>query len=517
MNHKTFIFLFLPLLFSSCYKDLSTEATGNIPDIFITGPDEDINITYGETLKMDIRVSQMGSTSKDFTYLWEVDLVADRKADRIELGTEKDLVYTVNNSPSDTPYTLTLTVTDTKTGYAKVKRWKLYVSNTLPEGLLVAYTRDGGETSDFDHVSASSISYGYKDENPKYTRNVFSSFNGGAKIPGRIAAMVPKVASNMAVFNDHHLIVGTDRHMYSIDPITYKIVETDGELFNNPTESSYDVQALFNFNSYVSNAMINGRMYCCYCTIDYRYAALAVNAPDDSFFTPDGIAYGIQDYSGFAAFSPSDRCFYTIMGWASFNGAMVPFEPAGASFSFAGAECLAAGCLDNRLLTFIIKDATGEYHICTLDQNNEFAYKEYDLDVEGKEMEQAVDFAFCDNTRVIYYTTASSVYSIVISGDRVVVNRQQLTVGAGEKITSVSQYMQAWYGVKRYSLGGDDTYPFQLQSNRNQLIFTTYNESTGEGRFYLKPFIVGTGNFTISDNGVYGGFGEITSITPVLK
>lgn len=518
MNYRTIIFLFLSLLLSSCYKDLSTDATKSIPDIFVTGPDEEINITFGDELNMEVRVSQMGSSSKDFTYLWEMDLIAGSIDDRIELGTEKNLKYTVNSAPSDTPYALTLTVTDTKTGYAVVKRWKLFVSNTLPEGLLVAHTRDGGKTSDFDHVAATALSYGYKEEEPTYTRNVFATFNEGQPVLGRITSMTPKVSSKLATFNDHHIMVGTDEHIYSIDPITYKVESADAELFNNPTEESYGVSSLFNYESYVSAAVINGNIYVCYCTIDYLYSALQVNADDRSIATGNNLAYGKQNQGGFAAFSSRDKCFYTIRGWQSFSGAMTALVPTKASFSFDGAECIAAGCIDNELMAFIIKDAAGEYHICTLDPDTDpFDYKEYDLDVEGKEIEDAISFAFCDNTRVIYYTTGTSIYSIAISGDRVVVNRQTMTIGDGEKITSVTQYMQAWYGVRSYSIGGSDAYPFQIPSNRTQLVVTTYNESTGEGKFYLKPFIVGTGNFTLKDNGVYGGFGEITAITPILK
>ena len=44
-----------------------------------------------------------------------------------------------------------------------------------------------------------------------------------------------------------------------------------------------------------------------------------------------------------------------------------------------------------------------------------------------------------------------------------------------------------------------------------------YNEKTGEGKIYLRPFNVSTGLFTSKNNGTYGGFGEITAICPTFR
>lgn len=49
------------------------------------------------------------------------------------------------------------------------------------------------------------------------------------------------------------------------------------------------------------------------------------------------------------------------------------------------------------------------------------------------------------------------------------------------------------------------------------MVIVTYNEKTGEGKFYLRPYNVSTGLFTYKDNGSYGGFGKISSIAPLFK
>ena len=69
-------------------------------------------------------------------------------------------------------------------------------------------------------------------------------------------------------------------------------------------------------------------------------------------------------------------------------------------------------------------------------------------------------------------------------------------------------------GTHQYYLS---EYEFPLATNRLQMVIVTYNEKTGEGKFYLRPYNVSTGLFTYKDNGSYGGFGKISSIAPLFK
>ena len=74
----------LCLLTASCYKDLSTLADHEIPDIVVTGLAPEIHVTYGEELDITVQVSQEGRTASDFDLVWSIDLNPDRQADRIE-------------------------------------------------------------------------------------------------------------------------------------------------------------------------------------------------------------------------------------------------------------------------------------------------------------------------------------------------------------------------------------------------------------------------------------------------
>ena len=82
-----------------------------------------------------------------------------------------------------------------------------------------------------------------------------------------------------------------------------------------------------------------------------------------------------------------------------------------------------------------------------------------------------------------------------------------------EKITDVIHYQQAWFGTNNYY-----DYEFVLDSHQTQILVVTYNETTGEGKIYAKPFNVNSGLFSMTDQGeTYDGFGEITAIAPVPR
>ncbi len=85
---------------------------------------------------------------------------------------------------------------------------------------------------------------------------------------------------------------------------------------------------------------------------------------------------------------------------------------------------------------------------------------------------------------------------------------------SGEKITKLVHYKQGWYGVSRNDLA---SYQFQLPTNRLQILVVTHDAATGEGKIYLRPFNVSTGLFTLKDNGVLTGFGEITAVGPSMR
>lgn len=250
------------------------------------------------------------------------------------------------------------------------------------------------------------------------------------------------------------------------------------------------------------------------CNIDRLYSKLAFALQPDDIFRADNIAYGPMQQNGdLGVFDEVDGHFYTIDGWnltqSSFSQLAVEFP-----FQTKGCVCVGSGCSKNQQLGFLLKDPAGVYRVCLIDVTGNVNTAS-SFTVTGPEMDRIIKVAFCDNCELMYYITEESIYATILAAGRVSTRKVNWSPDSpDEKITGITQYKQAWYGVRSYSV---NDYPFQLPTNRLQLIITTYNETTGEGKIYLRPFNVSTGLFTAQNNGTYGGFGEITAICPTFK
>lgn len=515
MTHRIRLILALCVctaLLGACYKDLSTEATTTLPEVMIGDEEEDagiINVAYGQMLELDPEVSLSDGTKTDFSYKWEIDLQARGNANnRLELGTEKALSYKVGNSPSNLPYILSLTATDNTTGLSKLKYWKVYVSSSLGEGILVAHTRDGGKTADVDLVTAKSVSYGFNSDEPLITRDLYSFANGGNKIEGPINALVTSVVTNGATFNTTRIMLGTNEHIIALDPLDYSEMERDATLFNSK-ESYFHTEMLFNFGDYATSVVIGGKFFCCIGNFDRAYTKVPVSAKETDVFAKNNTAWALPDQGKVLMFHPSEYNFH----WASIlsvQGGMQSLDHSALGFSLQGAKAIAGGGMRNNTLGMILQLADASYQIITWDLSliNPVP-KSYTIE-NAPDIDKAVAWAFCDNADIIYYSTGDKVYSVIISGGKTAVKTLSWKPDSDdERVTGLYQYSQNWYGTCQNSF---KDYPFVLDYHRMQMVVTTYNAKTGEGKFYLRPYSVSTGLFTMKDNGSYGGFGEITAI-----
>ncbi len=501
----------------SCYADLSTEATFEIPEIYVTSPeypDEIINIAYGQTLDISVVVTQEGRTEEDFSYFWEVDLSASRiSSGRLELGETPAISYQVGSYPSDSPYILSCLVTDLTTGYGIYKYWRMYVVSSLGEGLLVAHTRDGGQSSELDLLACAPVTYGYTGDTPTYTRNIYALSNDGETIEGTVNSMTARVCCDGALFNESTIVLGTDNHIFTIDPVTYSVLKTDGSLFNMGGEETFSTSYLFNYAAYFSGAIINNTLYGIVCNSDNAYNKLSYNVTPSDVFYRENTCSTKLDQAVLSTFNGNTGYFYYMYGWQSLSGTFGSVECT-PSFTLAGSTSIACGGIDTDTHAYIIRDTSENYHLCKFyGEGMGFAYTDYDF--YPTEIENMVDYAFCDNSSLFYYATESSIYSVIIGGESLTESKLTWEPDSpNEKITHIYQYTQGWYGTHQYGL---TSYEFVLSTNRLQIIIVTYNEATGEGKIYLRPFNVSTGRFTYSDNGTYDGFGEITAVCSTLR
>lgn len=508
---NTLIVFSLCLALAGCYKDLSTEASMTIPDIRIEGVDSTLNIVWGQEIKMTAKVTQEGRSEEDFTYLWEIDLYPGNESDRMEISDTKELDYKVSNSPSDKPYCLSLKVTDKQTGLSAYAVSKVYIGSSLGEGLLVAYTRDGGKTSDVDIVADPVLTYGYTDAT-RYTRELYSLSNGSA-LEGKILCMSEIVCSQSSSLDLTKIIVGTDSHILSLDPLTFRLKDSDAQLFNSIKEDSFKTTALANFGGYSSVAVVNGTLYGIVDIIDNVYSKVAYSKTPSSIFTDRNFGYYALDQGCLLVFNEIEGKFYYIYGWGLMNSSLQELTSS-FDFTYAGAKALGGGCLKGQMPALLLRDASGNHYICCFDSSSVEATT-YTYKVSGADMGDIVSVAFCDNADLMYYATPSKIYSVLITGGKATATALSWKPDSSdEKITGIRQYTQGWYGTHQYYLSD---YQFQNAYNRLQILITTYNEKTGEGKIYMRPFNVSTGRFTMKSNGTLKGFGEITAIAPTFR
>jgi hypothetical protein len=186
-------------------------------------------------------------------------------------------------------------------------------------------------------------------------------------------------------------------------------------------------------------------------------------------------------------------------------------DPIGADLS--GGKSLWAGAGREGRCAFLIQDASGIRHIVYLHPSDKEMIR-YQLE-PGQWLQDARFFAFCDNADILFMASENKVASVtVLGGSPVYREINWAPENKAETITGIKFYTQGWYGSHGFDY---NTYTFPIATNRMQIIIFTYNESTGEGKIYLRPFNVSTGLFTFKDNGVYGGFGRITAAASTFR
>ncbi len=492
----------------SCYKDLSTEATVTLPEIAINSEYDVINISYGEELVLEPNVTVGGAASDNLEYQWLIAL-KPQNAPTLEIGDSHKLSYIVGNTPSSIPYCLLLKVNDPETGVALAKTWDVYVGNPLGEGLIVAHTRDRGATSEIDLVSAKAVTYGYSASAPSYKRNLYSSYNDGQSISGRVTSVAPFIGTDMAVYNTTRLMLGTEQHLLCLDYLTLELEKQDSELFNLIETDSYGVDGLFNFARYCAGTIIEGKLYGCMCHIDRKYSNTAYST---DIITPKNFAY-LKSGAGFSILYDNAAGKFMFLNSNLLMSTSFVELPVTVSFPLAGGTPLACGPVKGDKLGFVIKDINGRIHACVIDTDGASATAdEYDL-TDAADIGNAIDFAFCDNAGFFYYTTPDAIHYVRMSGTNAVEGTVTWKpANSAEKITGIRQYSQAWYGTQQlYS------YDFTLPYHRLQLVITTYDAATGEGKIYMRSYNVSTGLFLMASNEVYSGFGEITAVAPIFK
>lgn len=514
MTIRFTMFALATILFASCYKDLSTEATHELSEIEISSDVERLDIYYGETLVFTPEVKIKGRKASEIQYQWEMTIRPQGDDFELDLGTDKTLEYFVGNSPSSNPYIIRLTVTDKVTGLVRAKSWDAYVSSTLGEGILVAHTSDGGLTSELSLVKAKPITEGYEGS-PRYTHDLYAMSNGGP-IDGRVTALLPVVRSNLATYNLNHVYIGTETDLIAVNYLDYKEEYRNSALFQFADGvENVPVDHLFNYAKYATGLISNGTLYNCICNSGYLYSKVTYLTKDtpSNIFSNKTLAaskqnhlYLVDTYQG---------KFLFAAGWqaaTNFTDLSVTTP-----YSVKGSTPMACGMMksnDGDKCGFLLKTSDGTYYATVISYSNSTTFSSYNVSEVASDIDQAKGFAFCDNTDFFYYYTDRKISVVNTVGKNATArNLSWEPSEKSEKITGLYHYQQGFYGTQ--GIYGD--YEHQLDTHRMQMMIVTHNESTGEGKIYLYSFNLSTGLFGQQANGTYGGFNEITAVTTTLR
>lgn len=499
------------MLAVSCYKDLSTEATHTLPDIEIISDMERFDIFYRETFTYTPEVKIKGRKQSSIEYKWEMTIQPQDDEFLLELGTEKTLTYYVANNPSSAPYVIRLTVIDKETGLSRSRCWDTYVASSLGEGILVAHTDDGGQTSELSLLKAKPVTEGYT-SSPRYNHDLFALANGEL-IQGRVNALSPVVSSNGAVYNLNRVYIGTDTDLIAVNYLNYEEDTRNASLFSfTDGMESVPVEHLFNYGQYGTAIITNGNFYYCLTNAGHLYTQVPYHNTPSNIFSTKTLTASKTDFGRVFLCDVNQGSFFSMNG--RLLGQAFSEIPLNTTYSLKGATSLACGMMKQDKACFVVKTNDGTHYATVINYDGmSGTFADFNISDVALDINDAKGFAFCDNADFFYYYTDRQI-NVVITAGKGAVHRsvKWQPENQDEKITGLYHYQQGWYSTQQIT-----NYDHTIETHREQMIIVTYNESTKEGKIYLRPFNPSTGLFTMQNNGVYGGFNEITALTTTLR
>ncbi len=507
------VLLILVIAIFSCTKDESTLNVNPIDGVvFDTTGTSVLRVYQFDTLKVNPSIQTDGIPSENLEYEWRINRTSgDTLSDVI--GTEPDLSYPVEVSPTVTDRTLQilLTVTDNSNGLQYKMLWPLIILNNIGEGLVIAETPDGQNT-DISHIMSPEVTSNYNSQSIKY--NVYSAINEGS-YPG-----ITKQLLFGSLAQEDVLLGITDESLYRINTLDYTLAGQNDDLFaaNKDDYRPQRIDYIFNQTKiYVGEGQLTAALLTTYPEFGVPF--------DFSYEVPDEIAINKYDYSGTEPsavmfFEENLQRFIYMAGISQFSSDKemrpvpsvpnAPFEPdnfentmtnvASATYSTGGYMFLLREINGDKMQLYQLDQGVWNYP----DPSTPPApVRNFDLS-DAPEIAQAEHFVFLDDQRVLFYATDRKIYAVLYNGVNPVFE-ERYTAPVGETITTLQVYQQASYP-------NADNY---LPLNNRALVASTYDGA--EGRVYLLPYInQGVANIDVENIKVFEGFDRITTITTQL-
>lgn len=501
------------LILAGCFQDKSTFDTNKIDEVkievvsanFYDESTKAFIIPTLEVLNVKIKVTKGSNNNPNVTYGWKIN-AAPWLLPSLDLGESNELSYKVGLKISTTdPYRLSVTITDKDTGLKYFKEWKLFVSGKFAEGIVIAQTKDN-TTSDMAFVSSQMFAEATVKE--YVDQNIFSAAQG-AKMTGQITHMV-YYASQRSVFG-----VTDTKESFRVNANDFSLYGYGKQLFSYDAITTSNATGMYFGNSGNIYMVDKGLVYAAYSANVHKFPT-AIHYNSNPPYYVDGplvcYTYNTGDKARGIFYDANSGIIKVLKATQSPLYTKVYDLKTGVT----NKKSVAAGTNNNEMLSLILKDKTTNIHTIYRAYNGTETPVPANIDEvtsvdipAGNDINNAKGFFICDNQPVIYYFTSTAIYAINTQTGTPVVN-QKYTVNAGEEITTMQVFQQAWYQQARKKVATP------VAAHNKTLLISTYNSSSKVGKLIAVPIInLGEGNLDKANQKEFSGFDKITAVASV--
>lgn len=512
MKRIIYLFSFLAIIGSSLiscdFEDKGSPVLTPLTDIVIdtTGIPLSHEVTRLEDLVITPKVSREGVNDDVFKYEWRITMLpgSDFSAHKV-IGREKTLSYNMDLLPDATYYSLWYRVTDTTTGLMASIVWRVVVSASSGQGLVVADSQDG-INSDLSVIQDTLFTNNWVQKGTttklptNYKRNVFSQANG-KKFNGAIHSMFTQRLYREKRYTNY-LHGASVNNCFRINTLDYTMVLEGKELF-------YDPDIVLNIDHYLLNGpssgssaawLINSGKICnrlSEASTFMFYRKFSVFVPGN-YIANKHIAVSPNLVSQAVFYDEVNGKFYKI--GTSLNTKVAAAEVGSGTSPFNGQNLPGYTVLGGGVATpevrFVLKKGS-YYGVFTFTQNTTTSPRRM-IDISSApDIANAVNFVFPLDEAVIYYATPTNVYSIRIPDGGAVTYTQLYT--SPDPITKLEMLRKTGYVNVPY--------------NERCLLAITYNGTEGKVTALPIPSSgLGLGIVDLNRKATFGGFKRISAV-----
>ncbi len=497
---------FIAILVQSCdFRDKGAYEISPISDIIIdtTGIPFEQYAFLDKELKINPIVKREGFTDDNFTYEWRITRKpgADFGIHEV-ISKEKNLNTLLKLVPSSDYYTLWFRIHDKTTGLMASQLFRVFVGAPSNQGLVIADSQDG-INSDFSLIQDTLFTDKWLKEDglarkeTVFRRNLYSTANG-SKFNGIVHSLFAQRLYKDGIYANY-LHGASQKNAFRIGTLDYKVIVSGKDLFYDPL-INLDID-FYGMNGPSQTWIINNQK------IASRLAEAKNFLYIRKFSIPSPGNYTANKFIAVHPATAQQAIFYDeVLGkffkmGSNLNVKAPPLEVDANTSIFnardlPGFKVLGGGLGNISEVRFVMEkdDAYGVY--CFTSAAAAAPRRIIDISA-APNIKNAVGFVFPNDQAVIYYATASNVYSI------------RIPQGGAPTYTDLYTSPDAITSFEMMRKTG-----FQPVPNTERiLLVATYNGAEGKVTALPIPYTgLDLGLIDLSKKSTFGGFKKISAM-----